>query len=156
VVRGLLVDSEVELLPRLEAILEIADSSMTYRYRYLSTLQLAPVLDLILADETNPRSAIFQLIALADHGRMLEEQTPVRPGGAPRLPRIYELLSELRLADVEALCSVDGFHDRDSLAQRLDRWSDGLRELSDDITHTFLSHTLAPRQLTELQAVNSR
>jgi len=156
VVRGLLVDSEVELLPRLEAILEIADSSMTYRYRYLSTLQLAPVLDLILADETNPRSAIFQLIALADHGRMLEEQTAARPGGEPRLPRIFELLSELRLADIEALCSVDGLHDRDSLAQRLDNWSEGLRGLSDDITHTFLSHTLPPRQLTELQTPNSR
>ena len=51
----------------LEALLEIADSSMTYRYRYLTTLQLAPVLDLLLTDETNPRSVAFQLVALAEH-----------------------------------------------------------------------------------------
>ena len=42
---------------------------MTYRYRYLTSLQLAPVLDLLLIDETNPRSVGFQLIALADHVR---------------------------------------------------------------------------------------
>src|SRR5262249_19612262 len=32
-VGGLLVDAKSEMLPRLEAMLEIADSSMTYRYR---------------------------------------------------------------------------------------------------------------------------
>ena len=50
----------------LEALLEIADSSMTYRRRYLSMLQAAPVLDLLLADETNPRSLAYQLAALAE------------------------------------------------------------------------------------------
>lgn len=154
VIRGLLVDSTVELLPCLEAILEIADSSMTYRYRYLSTLQLAPVLDLILVDETNPRSVIFQMIALGEHARRLEELCPPRPGDPGRLRPTYELLSELRLADIEALCDVDRRQDRDSLARRLDEWSAALRDLSEDITHAFLSHTVAPRQLTELHSAN--
>src|SRR5207248_4186929 len=35
--------------PLLEALLEIADSSMTFRRRYLSSLQTAAVLDLLLA-----------------------------------------------------------------------------------------------------------
>ena len=39
--------------PLLEALLEVAESSMTYRRRYRSALQTAPVLDLLLADETN-------------------------------------------------------------------------------------------------------
>ncbi len=50
--------------PLLEALLEIADSSMTYRRRYMSRLQTAPVLDLLLADEDNPRSLAYQLAAL--------------------------------------------------------------------------------------------
>ncbi|MFN6105803.1 MAG: alpha-E domain-containing protein, partial [Planctomycetaceae bacterium] len=154
VIRGLLVDSSVELLPCLEAMLEIADSSMTYRYRYLSTLQLAPVLDLILVDETNPRSVIFQMIALGEHARRLEELCPSRPGEPSRLRQTYELLSELRLADIEALCDVDRRQDRESLARRLEEWSAALRGLSEDITHAFLSHTVAPRQLTELQTAN--
>ncbi len=57
-------DSETAVM---EAVLEIADSLMTYRSRYLSTLQPAPVLDLLLSDETNPRSIGFQLAALSDH-----------------------------------------------------------------------------------------
>ena len=39
--------------PLLEAVLEVAESSMTYRRRYLGSLQAAPVLDLLVADETN-------------------------------------------------------------------------------------------------------
>ena len=53
--------------PLLEAVLEIADSGMTYRRRYLATLQAAPVVDLLLTDETNPRSVLYQLRALIGH-----------------------------------------------------------------------------------------
>jgi hypothetical protein len=38
----------------LEALLEIADSSMTYRSRYLSNLHLGAVVDLLLTDESSP------------------------------------------------------------------------------------------------------
>ena len=52
--------------PLLERILEIADSSMTYRSRYYTTLQPLPVLDVLMADGTNPRSLDFQLEHLAE------------------------------------------------------------------------------------------
>ena len=45
----------------LECLLEVADSSMTYRTRYYTTLQPLAVLDVLMADETNPRSLDFQL-----------------------------------------------------------------------------------------------
>ncbi|MBV9767946.1 MAG: circularly permuted type 2 ATP-grasp protein, partial [Bryobacterales bacterium] len=45
----------------LEAILEMADSSITYRSRYLTSVQVDLVLDLLLVDEANPRSIAFQL-----------------------------------------------------------------------------------------------
>lgn len=152
VVRGLLVDAQSELLPRLEAMLEIADSSMTYRYRYLSTLQLAPVLDLVLADDSNPRAVVYQLVALVDHARTLASLVgDASDGGESTESRMArELLSELRLADVESLCQVDGPGDREMLAQRLDNWYAGLRALSDRITHTYLTHTVGTRQLTQL------
>src|SRR5207244_3669577 len=44
-----------ESWPLLEYLLEVADSSMTYRSRYFTTLEPAPVLDVLMADETNPR-----------------------------------------------------------------------------------------------------
>jgi uncharacterized circularly permuted ATP-grasp superfamily protein/uncharacterized alpha-E superfamily protein len=43
--------------------LELCDSVLTYRSRYLSVLQPAPVLDLVLADEGNPRALVFQLLS---------------------------------------------------------------------------------------------
>jgi uncharacterized circularly permuted ATP-grasp superfamily protein/uncharacterized alpha-E superfamily protein len=43
--------------------LELCDSVLTYRSRYLSVLQPAPVLDLVLADEGNPRALVFQLVS---------------------------------------------------------------------------------------------
>jgi uncharacterized circularly permuted ATP-grasp superfamily protein/uncharacterized alpha-E superfamily protein len=58
--------------PLLECLLEVADSSMTYRSRYYTTLQPLAVLDVLLADETNPRSLHFQLTHLVH----LYEQLP--------------------------------------------------------------------------------
>ena len=49
----------------LEPLLEVADSSMTYRRRYFAEPQLPPVLDLLLADGTNPRALAFQLAAMS-------------------------------------------------------------------------------------------
>lgn len=50
----------------LERLLEVWDSSMTYRQRYYTTLQPLAVLDVLMADETNPRSLDFQLEHLAE------------------------------------------------------------------------------------------
>lgn len=50
----------------LECLLEVADSSMTYRTRYYTTLQPLPVLDVLMADETNPRSLDFQISHIVD------------------------------------------------------------------------------------------
>ncbi len=55
---------------RLEAglilALDLCDSALTYRARYLAAIQALPVIDLIVADEGNPRGLGFQL-ATARH-----------------------------------------------------------------------------------------
>jgi uncharacterized circularly permuted ATP-grasp superfamily protein/uncharacterized alpha-E superfamily protein len=60
----------------LDCMLEVADSSMTYRSRYYTTLQPLAVLDVLLADETNPRSLDFQLSHLADLYQKLPRHLP--------------------------------------------------------------------------------
>ena len=51
---------------RLEAglilALELCDSALTYRARYLTAIQALPVIDLVVADEGNPRGLGFQLV----------------------------------------------------------------------------------------------
>jgi uncharacterized alpha-E superfamily protein len=62
--------------PLLECLLEVGDSSMTYRSRYYTTLQPLAVLDVLMADETNPRSLDFQLSHLADLYQKLPRHLP--------------------------------------------------------------------------------
>ena len=49
----------------LRMALELCDSAITYRSRYLSVLQAGPVLDLVLADTGNPRALAFQFAQAA-------------------------------------------------------------------------------------------
>ncbi len=124
---------------------------MTYRRRYLANLQLAPVLDLLLADETNPRSIAFQYVALNEHvenlprDRSLAHLTPeqrVSMGG----------LMTLRLSDIEELCHTDAQGKRVKLAQLLSRVDDDMSALSDIITRQFLSHAQTSRQLASFKS----
>ena len=45
----------------LDWLLELSDSIVTYRTRYRTQSEWLPVLDLLLLDESNPRSVLFQL-----------------------------------------------------------------------------------------------
>ena len=60
----------------LERLLEVADSSMAYRTRYYTTLQPLAVMDVLLADGTNPRSLDFQLSHLVDLYQKLPRHSP--------------------------------------------------------------------------------
>jgi uncharacterized circularly permuted ATP-grasp superfamily protein/uncharacterized alpha-E superfamily protein len=62
--------------PLLEYLLEVADSSMTYRSRYFTTLQPMAVLDVLMADDSNPRSLEFQLRHITDLYRKLPRHIP--------------------------------------------------------------------------------
>jgi len=66
----------------LRLVLELCDSVITYRSRYLATLQPAPALDLVLADSSNPRGLAFQLkairSALAEVEGFAEENGPAQ------------------------------------------------------------------------------
>ena len=46
---------------QLDWLLELSDSAVTYRARYRAQPEWLPVLDLLLLDESNPRSIVFQL-----------------------------------------------------------------------------------------------
>ncbi len=54
-------------LDDLDLLLDLADSQITYRARYLVGLALTPVRDLVMLDPYNTRSLAFQLSALKEH-----------------------------------------------------------------------------------------
>lgn len=146
--RAATVRTEQREASLLEAVLEAADSSMTYRRRYLAALQGAPVVDLLLTDETNARSVIYQLGALCDHLRAL----PLLPGTGPRSPQLrlaLSILNELELTDVEALCVPDEQGVRSTLNVLLDELSRRLPALSDSLSDSYLNHATLSRHLTQ-------
>jgi uncharacterized alpha-E superfamily protein len=119
----------------MEALLEIADSLLTYRARYLSKLQATPVLDLLLTDDTNPRSLAFQATALLRHLEQLPRREPATRSRAER--RLLTLHTSLLTADIEQAASGNG----EGLRELLEDCSNLLWQLSDDVTGTWFSHT---------------
>lgn len=148
-IERVLVPTDVDLTPILEAVLEIADSSMTYRYRYLTSLQLAPVLDLLISDESNPRAVAFQLMALSEHVQNLPQSaSPLHGNDAKRIMLLAQ--TTMRLTDVEALCEIGADGTRSSLRHFVQSLSEHMRQLSDSITHAYLAHTGPSFQLSSV------
>ncbi len=131
---------EVEETDRLAFLLETSDSFMTYRARYRFAPAFPLVLDLLLVDETNPRGIAFQLVELHEHISNL----PMASRDAVRTPEqrlTLDLLTQVRLADIEAMRVVDLNGERTALGTALDRLITGLPELNDIISRRYFSLT---------------
>lgn len=137
--RGLLSAGDPERQGFLDRLLELADSFMTYRARYVSAPRLVPVLDLLLVDESNPRSVAFQLDALEQHA----DRLPRFDDALDRSPEQRQILScqaAIRLADVRALAQTDAKGRRAELDTLLARVGGALGELSETIGRHYFSH----------------
>jgi uncharacterized circularly permuted ATP-grasp superfamily protein/uncharacterized alpha-E superfamily protein len=136
-------DEEARLL---EGLLETAESAITYRRRYFGELQTTPVLDLLLTDETNPRSLAFQLAALHEHVERLP-RTSSRADRSGEQRIALAALGRVRLADVAALARRHADGKRLQLEELLGRLSDELLALSDSNTRSFHYHAESLRRV---------
>ena len=122
-------------------LLEVADSSITYRSRYFTVLQAAPVVDLLMNDEANPRSLAFQLKDLARHCAALSAM----PSGAdwPVLKQRQMEAAAARLlnADVELLCEARTGSNR----TRLDGLLEDLGAALPAFSRSHRQHLFQPR-----------
>ncbi len=131
----------------LDAILEVADARMTYRRRYLGQLRAEAVLDLVLFDETNPRSLVAMLLAVRDDVDALP-QTPTAEPRSPELRLSLQAVAAVQLADVRQLAKVaDG--ERPFLMELLAVVGELLPALSDALTLHYLSHLQIARHLAQ-------
>jgi uncharacterized circularly permuted ATP-grasp superfamily protein/uncharacterized alpha-E superfamily protein len=86
----------------LDALLDLTDSQITYRSRYLLGASLQPVLDLVMLDPYNPRSVAFQIDRLDTEIRDLPSLTEDGMLEAPRR-LILKLAAECRTAEASRL-----------------------------------------------------
>lgn len=123
---------------RLLFVLELADCFITYRSRYRLNPMMAPVLDLLVVDESNPRSLAFQLAALSTHIDTLPQTG--HGGGRTEVQRTaLALLNDVRLADVVKLAASDGNGRRPALGALLGAQVERIPQLSDAITRRYFS-----------------
>lgn len=116
-------------------LLEVADSFITYRSRYRLDPMLGLVLDLLLLDESNPRSLGYQLAAISKHLDKLPSTS--KASALPDHKRIIlNLSTSTRLAEVMTIAEPDH---REELGQLLREQLVELPELSDAISRYYFN-----------------
>lgn len=137
---GALADAEGEDAVPMDLLLELWDSAMTYRSRYLAAPRLAAVLDLLLCDESNPRSLGFQLAALAEHMDTLAQFAGQTGFLRPEQRQMTVLCGTVRTTDALVLARYDrdgGYHDAERL---LESFRSRLWEVTDVLSRQYFSH----------------
>lgn len=111
----------------LDVLLQLADSQITYRSRYVTMEARGPVLDLVLLDPDNPRSLAFQVQRMAAHLQVLPGRDPDEPP-----PLSERIIARMRADLIASSAETFEFEDFDALEQ-------DLMLLSDEVsTHYFI------------------
>ncbi len=125
----------------LEAILEVGDSTITYRNRYSLLPQLAAVYDLLMLDELNPRGLRFQFERINAHFRHLprEQHSAVL---TPAMRVLIENNTRLQLCDPTELARVEpGKWGQTQVAKLLHQLIESMPALNDALTAGYFAHS---------------
>jgi uncharacterized circularly permuted ATP-grasp superfamily protein/uncharacterized alpha-E superfamily protein len=110
----------------LDVLLELADSQISYRQRYVMIAAQAPVVDLVMLDPNNPRSVVFQLDRIETHLAALPKSN-----ATGRLSPVQQIAAaiatQLRTANATAI--------DENLIVDIEQ---SLMKLSDSISSSFL------------------
>ncbi|HEY4125540.1 MAG TPA: circularly permuted type 2 ATP-grasp protein [Rhizomicrobium sp.] len=129
---------------RVRIALEVADSAMTYRSRYLNMFQIAPLIDLLLLDESNPRAVAFQLAAIENSLAELPRITPAqRRDGAQRI--VSDLRASVAAANSLTLAEMDDEGKRSTLDEFAGLIETGMTRATDALTDSYFQHSIRHR-----------
>ena len=137
-----------------EMVLAMTDSLMTYRRRYASAVQAGAVLDLLLLDESNPRSVGYQLVQIRDQVASLPRKKPL-PHRSAEERIILETLTTLRVTDLERYSTSSWDADMDeTLGQLFAGLSARLLALSETLSRDYFSPIEVQQQLTATRSTS--
>lgn len=137
-------------IPLWEVVLATTDNFTVYRRRFRSQLHPSAILDLLLFDETNPRSIGYIL-------KRLQRQVSRLPSQGSSSYRnlenrlIIQATSALHLVDIDMLVDLEHSEQaRDALTTLLDQLIEPMTALSNAISHSHFRHVEPPRQLVTM------
>jgi uncharacterized circularly permuted ATP-grasp superfamily protein/uncharacterized alpha-E superfamily protein len=125
----------------MEDTLRCNESLVTYRYKYRSNLELTGVLSLLILNESNPRSLVYQIVKIDEHLINLPHLEDME-ALSPARKKLLKAITKIRLCDIDKLCTID--EDRAAyihLNDFLEEIIKLLRETSDLVYETYFSHT---------------
>jgi uncharacterized circularly permuted ATP-grasp superfamily protein/uncharacterized alpha-E superfamily protein len=124
----------------LDLLLELADSQISYRQRYVMIAALKPVIDLVLLDPNNPRSAEFQLQRIENHLDALPKQN-----AEGRLSPAQQIAAAI----TTRLRTINADEVNDDVIVEIEN---SLMRLSDAISTAFLTNTERTDSMWEVLA----
>jgi uncharacterized alpha-E superfamily protein len=135
--------AKIQKAPRavLEPVLEIADSLMTYRRQYFAGPRWAGVLELLVREESNPRSLAFQVNVLRDHTDALRLD-PKAANPEREYEHINALTTLFRSLNFNELASQHEQGNSQALLGSLTTWAADLAAISDQVTSRYFSHNI--------------
>jgi uncharacterized circularly permuted ATP-grasp superfamily protein/uncharacterized alpha-E superfamily protein len=113
----------------LDVLLELCDSQITYRKRYVMVAARAPVVDLVMLDPFNPRSVAYQVDRIDEH---LAALPPHMADGPLSLPQKAALALATKLRTMDAVDIDD---------DTISGFEVDLMQLSDYVASTYLIQT---------------
>jgi uncharacterized circularly permuted ATP-grasp superfamily protein/uncharacterized alpha-E superfamily protein len=131
----------------LEVLLQVADSSTTYRSRYLASIRTRYVLELLLTDVSNPRSVAYQLASVAERiqglpGHQKSQDSVAIPPEAALAIRVGRLLQDANMDDIKRR---DANNKRPALESHLQAVKAGVADLGTALAARYLSHSMPSR-----------
>jgi len=133
----------------LEAVLDVADSSITYRSRYNLLPHIPAVFDLVLLDDKNPRSVLFQIEQLTQHFERLPlEREAARPDSGKSI--LQECIARLINTDTRELAGLKGNFHASEVGKAIQQTLRDLPKLSDAIAAAYFAHSAISRTGREI------
>jgi len=127
----------------LEAVLEVADSSITFRSRYTLLPSIPAVFDLVLLDDKNPRSVLFQVRQLVKHFEHMPRERESSPGSGKNI--VTKCLARLSHTDARELAAASHTWPASEVNLVIRETLQTLPKISDAIAASYFSHSSISR-----------
>jgi uncharacterized alpha-E superfamily protein len=130
-----LATSSIDNSSHFTALLALFDSTITFQSQYQQSRELAPLVELLMQDNDNPRSLAW--VARTLRGRL--SKLAKTPMGEP--DALARLVPNLKQTDLEQLCAANEAGHHPNLRACLTECMQAAWQVSDAITAHYFSHT---------------
>ncbi|GAB5096200.1 circularly permuted type 2 ATP-grasp protein [Caballeronia sp. HLA56] len=119
-----------------DLLLQLFDSTLTYRSRYPGRLEVPALIDMIVLDETNPRGLVGVYVRL----RKKLDEIAAAAGGARRTHFAFIMPHAESFPSLESLCETDEDGRFANLIELCDRLVSAVGVASNEVSARYFSH----------------